>query len=136
MTQIKSALGLGFRPSAHILALKNPGSKWTPADHAVAEAFQILQDETCPNCGHPVWVCRTQNNNVEFIVNTEVCQVTAALDRKEAAASKSKSAKKKPGEFNFVRIKMHGDLPKPDRDSYYQDLAEERAIHEKKKRDK
>jgi hypothetical protein len=126
MTQIKSALGLGLRPSAHILRLKEPRSGWTAADHALAEAYQILQDETCPECGNAVWVCRSPNNSLIFEANWDVCQASAAREIAE-----KKKPTPKPGEFAYVRPKMLFGKPMVKREEYFAALAEERAIHEK-----
>lgn len=125
MTAIKSSLALGLRPSAHILALKEPRSKWTPNDHNIAEAFQSLQDEICPQCGKPVWICRSRDNSLRFTVQTDVCRVTAATDNPKL------KKKLKAGEFLYAIPKMFGGKPLPTRDQYYESLAEERAIHEK-----
>lgn len=79
----------------------------------------------CPECGHPVWVCRTRDPRVEFSVQSDVCQVNAA---------KGKSKKKlKDGEFLYVvpRIRNDWDAPLPDRESYFASLEEERKIHRK-----
>lgn len=126
MQAIRSAVALGLRPSAHILMLRNPRSKWTPEDHVAAIAYQMVNDETCPECGNPVWVCRSTNRDIEFTVEFGTCYVDKA---------KSSSKKKlKDGDFLYVRPRMRDGSALPDRDEYYQNLAEERAIHEKGRR--
>ena len=126
MTEVRSAVANHLRPSAHILRLRKPQSGWTLEDHALAVAYQTLNDETCPECGHPVWICRSSNNRLKLTVGTETCYVSKAKE--------TSKKKLKPGEFLYVRPEMTDGSPLPDRDAYYKELAEERAIHEKSKK--
>ena len=126
MTQIKSALNLGLRPSAHVLRLKKPRSNWSDADHSVAEAYQRLDDETCPQCGHPVWICRSGNNMLDLTPQWDVCRVTKSIQGSKRDA--------KPGEFAYIIPKMRGNRPMVTREDYYDERAAEAAIHAKKKR--
>lgn len=51
---------------------EQPTDPWTDADFRLLEAYQILQDETCGNCGHPIWLCRS--NEVLWAVRSATCQ--------------------------------------------------------------
>lgn len=95
-------------------------------DHELALAYQTMQDETCPQCGHPVWVCRSRSNQIDLKVEWDTCQIMARIERDKH--------KKKPGEFAYVRPRMLFGKPMVSREDYFDALAEERAIHEKGKR--
>lgn len=126
MQAIRSALSLGLRPSAHILGLRDPRSKWTAEDHSAAIAYQIVSDETCPECGKPVWICRSGNQNIDFKVMVDVCYVSKAKE--------TSKKKLKPGEFLYVRPEMRGERPMPSREDYYRERAEEAALHSKSRK--
>lgn len=51
---------------------EQPSDPWTGSDFRLLEAYQIMQDESCGHCGHPVWLCR--NPDVEWEVRTSTCE--------------------------------------------------------------
>lgn len=80
-------------------------------DFALIEAFQILEDEKCSQCGNPVWLCRSNSNKFIFEVNNETCYATKALeqhkDGKLPAKDRAKAADKKDwGKFYYTTPKL------------------------------
>jgi len=112
---------------------EQPTDPWIPFDFMLLEAYQRLQDETCPKCGHPVWLCRTKSNNVMFKVQSGICYAERALKSAEVQrldGDSKKSAlkdKKSWGQFWYsvpaVPPTSEGDLPT--REDYYKELAVE-----------
>lgn len=128
MTQIKAAMRAGMRPGAHIVRPKDPYGSWSGMDYVVAEAFQRLEDETCPECGNPMWVCRSRSNDITFPVYTDTCRVEKA--KQEAAKDRrGKERTLKPGEFRYVVPKMRGSAPMVTREDYLKTLDEEQKLH-------
>lgn len=72
---------------------EQPSAEWVPFDFKLLEAYQILQDETCPKCGHPIWLCRSDSNRVDFKVRSAVCQADKALKLYEAGQIKDRKEK-------------------------------------------
>lgn len=127
MTHFKSAIELGLRPSAHILALKKPNSNWSEWDHKFAVAFSRLNAEMCDKCGNPVWLCRNPDGRIRFEVDTYICYADKELSKRRTKREKDKNAKKlKDGEYEYVRAVPDSGVDKlPSRDDYYQYLAEQ-----------
>lgn len=134
ITKIKAAITAGIRPTALIFH-EQPTDPWIPFDFKLLEAYQILQDELCPKCGHPVWLCRSTSQNVEFKVGTAYCAGERALKEHEAAqmtSSERRKIDKKEragwGRFYYVRpdvpANVEGDLP--GRREYYEELSRSR----------
>lgn len=93
------------------------------------EAYQILQDETCNECGNPVWVCRNEEAaNVGFKVKTAKCFAKAELDKWAEKEDKKKSKKKKYGEYPYVTPYTYDGSDFPSRRSYYESLAQQDAV--------
>jgi hypothetical protein len=131
ITKIKAAITAGIRPSAMIFH-EQPTAPWVDFDFVLLEAYQMLQDETCPKCGHPVWLCRSSSNRVEFKVNSGFCAGERALRENEAsqmtASDRRKIDKKERsgwGKFYFTvpvsPPNVEGGLPS--RREYYEEQA-------------
>ena len=67
---------------------EQPTDKWTRFDFLLLEAYQVLQDETCPQCGQPVWLCRSDSPDVNIKVRKATCNVSAAVEKKRKALEK------------------------------------------------
>lgn len=109
---------------------EQPTDKWTPYDFKLLEAYQILQDEICPQCGHPVWLCRSDSNRIAFKVNSTVCYAERALQKKrdDAKDKKHRADAKERAEYGkiyytepFVPKNVEGGLPT--RSEYYDQLV-------------
>lgn len=127
MTHIKSAVEMGLRPSAHIMALKKPSSDWSVWDHKLAVAFSRLNAEMCDKCGNPIWLCRTSDSRVRFEVDTYVCYADKELSKRREEREKRKK-KLKDGEYEFVRAVPDTNANLPTRDDYYKMLAEKSSV--------
>jgi hypothetical protein len=126
MTQVKSALALGLRPSAHILSLKKPMSNWSEGDHKIAVAYSRLEAEICQHCQNPIWICRTTDERVLFKVEKYRCFGDAKLED----ARKKRQEKKKelrPGEHEYVRAYTYDGSPLPTRIEWLESLQKGEA---------
>lgn len=124
--KIKTAITAGIRPTAMIFHTQ-PSADWEPFDFLLLEAYQSLQDETCPKCGHPIWLCRSQSAELYFDVRSDYCQADRALKEHEAKVNKSKptvAERKGFGQFFFTVPKTVEGAEMPSRAQYYADVAE------------
>lgn len=101
-----------------------PTDPWTPYDFKLLEAYQILQDEICPTCGNPIWLCRSTDPNVNAIVRTAICYGKAELETKEKKREDSKGKKSlKPGEYEYVVFEpIDKEKGLPSREDYFASL--------------
>lgn len=78
---------------------KQPTEPWERLDFLLLEAYQILQDESCPQCGNPIWICKSTDPDVQFKMASTVCYATRTeeqwIKRKQNA---NKNWEPKPGE--------------------------------------
>jgi hypothetical protein len=104
---------------------EQPSDPWTRFDFLLLEAYQMLQDETCNECGNPIWVCRNESaTNVGFKVKVAKCFAKAELDKWYEKEEKKKTTKKAHGEYPYVVSYTYDDGPLPSRESYYRSLSE------------
>lgn len=59
-----------------------PTLPWDSWDFKLIEAYQILQDETCPKCGQPIWLCRSEDPRVAWKRGTSVCYASRELEER------------------------------------------------------
>ncbi len=91
--------------------------------------MQILEDETCQQCGNPIWVCRNENaNNVGFKVKEATCFATAELDRWQEKEDKKNSKKKKHGSYPYTVAYTYDDGDMPSRMEFYRFMADKHKV--------
>lgn len=111
---------------------EQPTAPWKPFDFKLLEAYQILQDEMCPQCGHPIWLCRSSSNTVEFKVGTSYCAAERRLrefedSKKPIKERASKTDKAMWGVSHYTNpVVPEGmvDVQLPTRDDYYKELQQ------------
>jgi len=102
---------------------EQPSDPWVPFDFMLLEAYQILQDETCNECGNPIWVCRNEDANwIGFKVKTTKCYAKAEMDKWQE--KQEKNTKKKYGEIAYVVPYSYDDTPMPGRRDFYMSLSD------------
>lgn len=116
---------------------RQPTDPWVPFDFKLLETYQIMQDEICPKCGHPVWLCRTSSADVEFIVRTDMCYAERALKEHDEQKKPVKDRTKAKDRKGWGRIEYTvAQVPKPleeaghklpSRTTYYNELAGQKA---------
>jgi hypothetical protein len=90
----------------------------------LVEALQILEDETCSECGNPIWICRNEEApNLGFKIKMTRCFAKGELERWQEKQDKKKS-KKTPGEMPYIVSYTYDDGPMPSRNSYYKGLSD------------
>jgi hypothetical protein len=104
---------------------EQPTDPWIPFDFMLIEALQILEDETCNECGNPVWICRNENaTNVGFKIKSTVCFAKAELEKWQEAQEKKNSSSRNYGELPYISAYTYDDGPLPTRRSYYDSFAD------------
>lgn len=114
---------------------EQPTAEWVPFDFKLLEAYQILQDEICPVCSNPIWVCRSTTSNVQFKVKSQVCFAEKALKEAEfnripkADRPKGEELKREKAEWGrsyytspYIPENLEGEIPT--RDDYHKELNE------------
>lgn len=131
--KVRAAITAKIKPSSMIL-MESPHDPWRLVDFQLIEALQILEDELCPSCGNPVWVCRSNDPDLTWKVERSVCLGTRAVD--ERNWKKNNSGKRPSREdrdewgstlYPVPRmIEYPGEEPRelPSRDDYYKALSE------------
>lgn len=127
MTKIKTSITAGIRPTSMIFH-EQPTAPWVAFDFILLEAYQRLQDEICPKCGHPVWLCRSSSTDVNFEVQTAYCFAERALKEAEDKArpreSRAKRDEKKTwGEFRYATPIAPPGRELPSRQDYFNELS-------------
>ena len=78
--------------------------------------LQLLEDETCPQCGQPIWWCHATLNTVQFDVETSVCYADAAIEKwKHDVGWGEKNGLNEPGGEPYAVLKMVGGGRRPTR---------------------
>lgn len=114
-----------------MLFYAQPDEPWTPFDFKILEAYQIMEDEQCPKCGQPIWLCRSTDNRIEWKLDSSICY---ASRKQEESQWYRHNPKKKPDKSEradwgksyfpvpFVPDNVGGELPT--RDEFYASLVE------------
>lgn len=103
---------------------EQPDDPWTEFDFMLVESFQMLEDETCSECGNPIWICRNESaTNVGFKIKTTKCFAKAELDKWREAEEKKKK-KQKHGEMPYIVAYTYDESPMPTRREYYESLSD------------
>ena len=112
-----------------MLFREQPSDPWVELDFLLVEAMQILEEETCPDCGSPIWVCRNEfASNVGFKVKTSVCFARAELERWQEKEDKKKSSKKDYGSSPYTIPYTYDGVEMPSRSQFYRDLIQKHKV--------
>ena len=60
---------------------KQPSKPWNKHDFLLLEAYQILEEERCGQCGLPKYICHSEDPEVRFRIEEDQC---AAMVDKES----------------------------------------------------
>lgn len=121
---VETAYKTGIRPLTFIVKDAQPDEPWTDADKKLMLAWTILERETCSECNQPLWICRSEDNNLGFSVRKGMCYA-----KKEVEEWQKKPAGKniKAGEVPYVvPVKVYDKTKSfPRRSDYFKQLEEE-----------
>lgn len=120
---VQTAYEMGVRPLTFILKDAQPDEPWTEADKKLLLAWTILQKELCAECGNPLWICRSDDQNVSFSVRKGHCYAKAKVEAwRESPAGKNL----KKGEVPYVVATRYNEKkPFPSRSDYLAQLEED-----------
>lgn len=112
ITSIKTARAWGVPPTVLILNNRQPSDGWSYNDKKLAIALQILEDETCPECGIPIWLAHNDDENIVFEMKTQVCYSCATVETGREK-EENRKGKRKPtkGKKHFIQTQETEHLP-------------------------
>lgn len=130
--KIRAAITAGVRPSAIVYG-KPVNQEWDAMDRALIEAYQILEDERCPECGQPTWICRNDDPNIQFSVKKDVCHAKRVLEETHGqdALKNTKDTKERNkikaswGSIEYAAPFTIDEGPLPTRKEYYERVAKD-----------
>lgn len=118
MTKLRAAIENKIKPSS-LLFQEQPNGEWTKFDFLLLEAYQILQDETCQQCGNPIWICHNEfADNVGFKIKTVKCFAKAELEKHQERQQKKDVKKKTYGQIEVVVPYAYDGTELPTRRGY------------------
>jgi len=122
VTKVRAAIENKIKPTA-ILFQEQPSEPWTKFDFLLLEAYQMLQDETCAQCGNPIWICRNEfATNIGFKIKEIKCFARAELERHNELQEKKNSKKKTYGTQEVPLPYTYDNGEFPSRASYLENL--------------
>ena len=121
ITAIRAAERFGVPPTVLLLNDRQP-DKWTQIDKKLAIAYQILEDETCKDCGVPIWIGHSDDEHVVFEIKSRICYACAEVEGAQADAERRAAKRKGRGETKgkkrFLATTEDSDMPS--REAYFQ----------------
>lgn len=103
ITAIKAARDFSIPPTVLMLNDRQPSDGWSVVDKKLAIAFQILEDETCGDCGIPIWIGHSDEEDILFEIKSRVCYSCAEIEnQREKAESRKNKRKPSKGEKHFL----------------------------------
>lgn len=123
VTAIKTARSFSVAPTVLILNSKQPVDGWSILDKKLAIALQILEDETCPDCGVPIWIGHSDDKDIQFDIKSRTCYACASIEGKQeveakrASKRKGKSSSGEKGKKRFIVREPSEHVPT--RSQYY-----------------
>lgn len=122
---VETAFKMGIRPQTFMSNTAQPGEPWDKMDKKLLLAWTLLEQESCGECGQPLWVCRSDSNNLSFSVRTKTCYAKMAMDTWRDSTA-GKKAMERPGVVPFVIPTRYDEsIPLPTRTDWYKQLEEE-----------
>lgn len=118
VTAIKAARSWSVPPTVMLVKDRQPDDGWQLIDRKLAMALQILEEETCPSCGTPIWLGHTTLSHVEFERKTSTCYACAERERERDEQGRDLT-KLDPGESVYVVAKASEGMSLPTREEGY-----------------
>lgn len=95
----------------------------------LVEAMQMLEEETCNECGNPIWICRNETAaNVGFKIKIATCFAKAELDRWNEKEEKRKTSQKRHGQYPYIVAYTYDGSEMPSRMQFYREMAEKHKV--------
>lgn len=99
---MRSAILRGFRPTT-LTNRRQPYSKWDKFDFLLLEAFDVMESETSKSTGLPVWLTRSGDPMIDFLVEDGEDFADAAIQKYDKAQKGPKGDKEPPpGSFRYA----------------------------------
>lgn len=75
---------------------KDSRKPWSDMDILLATAYQTLENERCSQCGLYVWICHSEDREMQFEVEEDSCEATRMVAERSKQSSVSKKLEDKP----------------------------------------
>lgn len=124
VTYIVAARSYSIPPTVLLLRDRQPSDGWSQVDKKLAVALQILEDETCSDCGIPVWLGHSDDKDIQFEVKSRVCYSCAEIE-KDQEEKPGRKSKRKPTKGEKKFLQQTGSSNNQSRDRYYSGIMEE-----------
>lgn len=101
----------GLRPTCLIFRTQ-PDSEWDELDYILIEAYQVYEDETSQTTGQPLWLSRSGDPGLQFVIEEYIDAAQEAIDVYDEEHAKDE--KKIKGLQRYVRPMYQGssdDVP-------------------------
>ena len=112
---VETAVKMGLPPTCLLIVEGQPSAPWSSADKKLAIAWTILQHETCGTCGNPLWICRSDDKNLQFKSSKNTCYADAEYQKAQKA---KQNQNMRPGQFLSVIPYMADGSALPSRRSF------------------
>lgn len=101
-----------------------PRDDWDEFDFLLLEAYQILEDERCGQCGLPVWICKNEDSDIRIELEDDTCFVKREIDAVNELNSKNEGYKTPHGTVSRPKVGTWSKKPLDFRvrEAYYQNL--------------
>lgn len=120
ITVLKAAQKNAIPPTVLLLKGRQPSDGWTPIDKKLVIAFQILEDETCNDCGVPIWIGHSDDESVVFEIKSRTCYACAEIESEQEREEKRSSKRKRGTSKGKKRFLADANPDKhPSREKYF-----------------
>jgi hypothetical protein len=78
---LRAARNSNIKPTS-MLFHTQPTEPWKSVDFLLLTALEVIEAEICNQCGQPTWLCRSTSSDFRFVVKSDTCYATRALEQK------------------------------------------------------
>lgn len=107
---------------------------WSDLDVLVMQAYQIIEDERCGQCGMPRWLCHNADQRLMVRVKTDRCMARVEMDEFEEKRQEGKKKGEDEEGAAYPEFYLRPDAEGMDlvefRALYYEQLRAEQADDE------
>lgn len=100
-------------------------------DYGLAEAYKIIEDERCPQCGVHMWHAYSTEQDIQFSIEEQKCESCAVLDEHN-----DKQKDKKHGVTPTIKTTTYSGEDLPTRRSWFEAEARKQEALERRKKEK
>lgn len=88
-----------------------PRDDWDEFDFLLIEAYQILENERCEQCGLPEWICHNGDSDIRIDLDDDTCFVKREIDAENELHSKDANYKAPHGTVSRPKVSTWSKKP-------------------------